>query len=169
MVELDVMESRTDRSIPLIRELSEDDARDPSLFTAVIMDMLTAGTAVKFTAVGRSMLPVIRANDQLTVVPRSAAAIRRGDVALYRRDGGLTAHRVLAFSGKGADACIRVRGDASRGAIDEIPVEDVLGAVTWVERGARSFRMDTPTRRFVGLLRATIGSWRVRLGRWVRN
>ena len=98
MVELDVMESHTDRSIPLIRELSEDDARDPSLFTAVIVDMLTTGTAVKFTAVGRSMLPVICANDQLTVVPRSAAAIRRGDVALYRRDGGLTAHRVLAFS-----------------------------------------------------------------------
>ncbi|MBL7115110.1 MAG: S24/S26 family peptidase [Kiritimatiellae bacterium] len=164
-----MMKSSPDIGSPMIRELRETETRDPSLFTTVIVDMLTTGTSVKFTAVGRSMLPAIRAGDRLTVVPCSVATIQRGDVALYRRYGGLTAHRVLAFGGSGSSSVIRVRGDASRGCIDEIPFDDMLGCVTWVERGARSFRMDTPVRRFAGLLRAAMGTWRVRAGHVVRG
>ena len=150
-------------------DVAEVQSTDVSTFMALVTDMLVMGTPVRFTASGCSMRPSIHAGDRLTVVPLRAGTFRRGSVVLYRRLGGLTAHRVLAVSGRGSSACIRVRGDASRGRIDQIPCADVLGVVTRVERGARVLQMDSAWRRAAGLTRAWCGTWRVSLGRLLHH
>ncbi len=79
------MEHRTDREPDGARSGKQD-----------IEALLAAGKAIQFKPQGYSMYPLfIPGRDEAVVAPVEASALRRGDVALYRRDGSiLVLHRV---------------------------------------------------------------------------
>jgi hypothetical protein len=122
-------------------------------FGEVCLALLREGQSVRFRAAGLSMAPSIRDGDVITVAPLTAA-VRRGDVLLYRAGGRLTAHRVIA-RGRGGDALFRVRGDAPGWEEERVAWGDVLGRVVEVERdgrkvaprGALARRVDSLARR----------------------
>ena len=64
---------------------------------------LAAGETVQFPIRGWSMYPFLAdGRDQAVVTPAEGTALRRGDVALYRRDGGiLVLHRVWRHDAAG--------------------------------------------------------------------
>jgi Peptidase S24-like len=105
---------------------------------ALITDTLRRGVAVEFAVTGTSMTPLLRPGDVLTVAPAAAAELARGDVALFTRDGALTAHRVIAT------APLVTRGDACRGADGEIAAACVLGRVVAFRRRGVRVRLDAP-------------------------
>lgn len=94
----------------------------------VIIDLLQRGHAVEFRVRGDSMHPVIREDDSVHVEP--SRDIHPGDVVLTLADRGLTAHRVIARHGD----TIVTRGDNTPEADAPVPLAQVLGKVTWVER-----------------------------------
>lgn len=65
--------------------------------------LLAAGQSVQFAPDGWSMYPLLESlRDQVVVVPIGERPLRRGDVALYRRDGGiLVLHRVWRANARG--------------------------------------------------------------------
>jgi phage repressor protein C with HTH and peptisase S24 domain len=95
----------------------------------VIIDLLQRGHAVEFRVRGDSMHPVIREEDSVHVEP--SREVRLGDVVLTLAHRGLTAHRVIAHHGH----TIVTRGDNTPEADPPVPLAQVLGKVTWVERG----------------------------------
>jgi len=94
----------------------------------VIIDLLQRGHAVEFRVRGDSMHPVIREDDSVHVEP--SRDIRRGDVVLTLANRGLTAHRVIERRGE----TVVTRGDNTPEADAPVPLAQVLGKVTWVER-----------------------------------
>lgn len=94
----------------------------------VIIDLLQRGHAVEFRVRGDSMHPVIREEDSVHVEP--SREVRLGDVVLTLAHRGLTAHRVIAHHGH----TIVTRGDNTLEADAPVPLAQVLGKVTWVER-----------------------------------
>ena len=66
-----------------------------NVFFEVAEEVLRRGHRVRFRAEGASMHPTIRAGETITVKPASPAELEVGDIALYRTERGVIAHRVI--------------------------------------------------------------------------
>jgi hypothetical protein len=81
---------------------------------------------------GYSMAPALVENDELLVEPRIGMP-RLGEVIVFPHNGRLVAHRVI-----GVAKPLRTAGDASRGQIERVPYEEVLGTVISARRDGRT-------------------------------
>jgi len=108
-------------------------------FIDVVTDLLRRGHSVRFRASGASMHPTIREGEAITVSPVRPAAIRRGDVVLYRVGPGVIAHRVARVAQKPTGALVFIpRGDASQGRDEPVEETAIVGKVVAVERDGRA-------------------------------
>ncbi len=111
-----------------------------SLSSPVIMELIQAvhekGASFRFQAKGHSMTPAIRDGDAITISPLADLLPRRGDVLAFRHpeQPRLLVHRALHGKGKK----IFIKGDNCSEGDGWIPVENILGLVTRVERGGRA-------------------------------
>jgi signal peptidase I len=99
---------------------------------------------LRLNVTGSSMLPAIWPGDELLVQRRDICEIQPGQVILYRRDGGVVAHRVKARDGER----LITRGDAL--GQDDLPVgiEEIVGVVVAATRRGRAVKLElTPARR----------------------
>lgn len=110
--------------------------------SAIIIDLLTSGHAVRFRASGHSMYPLIRSEDWLHVEPVAAADVVPGEVVLANAERGLTAHRVMhVHRDTNGELVLTTRGDNSAIEDEPVPATRVLGRVTQNEREGRSYRI----------------------------
>lgn len=94
---------------------------------------LAAGGSCLFPTVGDSMRPLLHTGRTLAAVQAADGALRRYDIALYRRpDGQYVLHRVVKVLPDG----YLTRGDARR-RCEEVPRAWVLGVMTGYYDGAR--------------------------------
>jgi len=134
-------------------------------FIEVVTDLLRRGHSVRFRAKGSSMHPTIREGEAITVAPARPAAIRRGDVILYRSARGVIAHRVASVERGLAGAPVFIpRGDASQSRDDPVEEGAILGRVVTVERGGRALNPAALRARALANSRAIAA----RLLRWLR-
>ncbi len=97
------------------------------------------------------MHPFIRDGDVLTVSPCRGKRPRPGDVVAFRHPASqkLVIHRLIARLG---NSCL-IRGDGASQADGLTPWENVIGAVSRVERGGRPVRLGLgPERRLIAWL-----------------
>lgn len=113
--------------------------------------LLAAGQAVQLSPIGWSMYPlIVNGRDQVVIEPADASSLRRGDVALYRRDGGkLVLHRVLRVRGEG----FYMVGDNQREVEGPLRPDQIRGVMTAVIRRGRTVSVRSP------LYRAACGLW----------
>jgi hypothetical protein len=85
------------------------------------------------------MHPTIRHEDVITIEPVAPANLKRGNIILYRLNGGFIAHRIVNIEGR--DGCgptaFILRGDASATCDAPVRPKQVLGKVVCVERDHR--------------------------------
>lgn len=91
---------------------------------------------------GSSMLPALRPGDVLEVERRAPAQVDAGTIILYQRGQRLFVHRVLRKEAE--SGALVARGDRLSRPDPAVRAEELLGEVTWVERGGRGF---APARR----------------------
>ncbi|MCJ7442334.1 MAG: signal peptidase I [Thermoanaerobaculaceae bacterium] len=126
-------------------------------FIEVVTDLLSRGHSVRFRAKGSSMHPTIREGEAITVAPARPAAIRRGDVILYRSARGVIAHRVAGVERGPDGAPVFVpRGDASATCDEPVSESAVLGAVVSVERDGRTLNPASARARALAAVRAIV-------------
>src|SRR2546422_10829912 len=116
------------------------------MFNEITGELLRCGNRVRFRAVGASMQPTIEDGELITVAPVEPAAVKRGDILLYRGERGLIAHRLVGLrrSAKGEDVRYLLQGDASVDRDDPVRPEQVLGRVVAVRRGGRGGGLGSP-------------------------
>lgn len=128
---------------------------------ALLGDVVARGVPFRFEARGFSMAPFVRDRDVVTVAPLRGRA-RLGDVvAFVGEHGGLIVHRVTAR--RRGD--YEIRADGLADAADLVPVGEVLGVVTRIERVGRDVRLGLGPERLlvaglsrVGLLVPLVGA-----------
>lgn len=130
--------------------------RDARLFLAATSALLADGFGVRFRAGGGSMQPAIGNGDALTLEPVGAAAVRPGDVLLYRKDQRSIAHRVVDIRTRGgAISSYLLKGDAASSCDAPVAPHEVLGRLVALERrGSRPWRTRVSER-----LRRAIRRW----------
>lgn len=125
--------------------------RDGAMFLALTERLLEEGYHIRFRAHGDSMLPTISDGEAVTVGPVDPAAVKGGDVLLYRQRRRPLAHRVVKIHLTGDRVLAFVlRGDAKAGCDAPVAPDQVLGKVLSTERRGRHFAAIT---------------WRLRLAR----
>jgi signal peptidase I len=99
---------------------------------------------------GLSMLPAMWPGDLLEIQRHDPAEIGRGDVVVFRRDGRLVVHRVV----RNGSNCLVTRGDHLTQQDAPVPLAEVLGRVTAIERRNRRInpRLTARTRMLSWLL-----------------
>jgi len=151
----------------------EELIRDAAAFAAIVLESLSEGNSIRFTAEGASMRPFILNGDILTVAPLEGRTPRRGDVVLYRQPTGrLAAHRILGISRESPDRQFAIRGDARPGACETIPLPAILGRVIRRERPGPMSRLDGRYARLCGLLWARAHPFSavlLRLATWTKR
>src|SRR5574337_1632039 len=117
-----------------------------SRFVYVTTKLLREGYSVRFQAKGASMFPTIDDSETVVVEPVAPSHVKRGDIILYRRHGGMIAHRVVCIARtkqRALTPVLTLRGDASDFPDEPVEVSRVLGKVVAVERDGRSVRLDS--------------------------
>ena len=108
--------------------------RGNDVLTPLVRELLSEGRSVSIEVDGHSMTPFIRRGDLVTVRPRRDSRPSRGDVLLFVPDSRrFIIHRHVGWV-KGR---VVPRGDCAPASDAPIPLEDVLGKVTQVERQGR--------------------------------
>lgn len=101
---------------------------------------------------GESMLPFLRAGDEVLVAHRYHD-IRRGDIVVFRIGDKLIIHRVLQIDGH--TGRITTGGDNTTRFDDPVTHADIIGRVIGLRRGRKTVLLDTRTWRRLGLFIAT--------------
>jgi len=128
---------------------------------ALVAAILEHRATFRFVAGGRSMRPFIRPGDVVTAERADSAALRPGDVILYRSGRGeVTAHRVFRVRREGGEPVFVARGDASPGTRERVPADRILARIVSLRRGARTIDLSAPTRRRTALARSRAAAGR---------
>lgn len=107
-----------------------DSERLERLCTACLQE----GLDVQMRVTGQSMQPTICDGALIRVRAIDPADVRSGDIILYRKGRGVTAHRVVALIRRRRLLVgFMTRGDASSTCDAPVPVVQVLGKVVTVE------------------------------------
>ncbi len=108
------------------------------LFADLSVELLRRGHGVRFRAPGHSMHPTINDRETVTVEPVPPSDVKRGDIVLYRNEGGVVAHRVIRIERNNGASLFILRGDALGCPDESVAAQQVLGKVVCVERNGRS-------------------------------
>lgn len=92
---------------------------------------------VTFHAHGICMYPCIQKGDMLHVESRLLQQIRIGDIAVYRRNNHLFAHRVIDKLYDNLDYLITRSDNARSGIGEKVADNDILGIVSKIERNGK--------------------------------
>jgi len=101
-----------------------------------VSDLLLKLGKVRLRIVSRSMVPTLRPGDEIAVEPASTKELSPDDIVLFRQDGQLVCHRLVAFSED--DGALLTRGDAANSeenpAGERVAADRLLGRVVGIRR-----------------------------------
>lgn len=96
---------------------------------------------------GVSMNPMLRQNRDLVIIEPAPSALRKYDVALYRRGDSYVLHRVIGVIEGG----YLIRGDNTY-VTERVPDSEVIGVLTGFQRGGVSHDVAEPGYRLYSRL-----------------
>lgn len=112
---------------------------------------------------GWSMLPAVLPDDTL-VIESVTGPVEQGNIVLYRRDGRLFAHRVLAAPSR-ENGHVITQGDALPFEDAPVPISELLGKVAYIIRKGKLIVPEKtpalPRRAIAGLIRRSDSAARV--------
>lgn len=122
-------------SLELFVEKKEALSLSSGALAAILKATLDKGFSFKFTVKGFSMLPYIRTGDIVTVSPLSSSAIGLGRVVafIHPRTAKFNIHRIVGSWRK----VYLIKGDSVIKFDGLIPIRNILGCVTNVERNGK--------------------------------
>lgn len=131
---------------------------------SLFQDVLSSGSFLRVRVTGRSMVPLLRGGEILTIRKVSASSLRKGDLVFFKdRDGHPVIHRIVKKQEHNDVVTFQTRGDALIGFDRPVREEHLLGKVCKVERGQRHVNLETTRWRYMNYLRAMINLCESRL------
>ncbi len=115
-----------------------------------IEKLLSEGKTIQLSPIGYSMYPLlVPGRDMARIVPSDGVKLRRGDVALYRREGSiLVLHRIWKREG---DEFYFV-GDNQKEIEGPLPIRQIRGKLIGFERRGAYISVKNPAYRLISAL-----------------
>ena len=131
---------------------------DPGVFS-LFEDILNSGVGLRVRVTGRSMMPLLRGGELLTLRKVPCSSLKRGDLILFRnREGYPILHRIVhTIRGKSGVIAFQTKGDALIAFDGPVHDQEILGKVCRIEKGAKCIDMETGIQRRLNYLIAVSG------------
>jgi signal peptidase I len=124
-----------------------------NLSDAVLDLSQQANQRIWWPFVGTSMSPYIKEGDML-LVQHALHPIRLGDVIVFKRAGGLIAHRVVFIRKHGNHSVYRTKGDNTRSLDAPVLQSSVLGRVVRIQKSNKSISLEKPHAKLLNFVLA---------------
>lgn len=124
----------------------------------LIAEVVRNSGSARFRVLGSSMRPMIRSGDFVHVERAAIPQMRKGQIAVFQRAGALFAHRVIRRSLLDGKVVLITKGDAFPEADRPVAVEELLGRVVAIARGARTISLQALPQRLLGKAVACVSS-----------
>ncbi len=98
---------------------------------------------------GRSMLPLLRPGDHVTV-EHGCLKIKRGEIIVFRQENKLVVHRVIRFDDTPNERVFVTKGDNVFYFDSPVAESQLVGRVSIVQRGEQRLFIDTTPWQIVG-------------------
>lgn len=108
----------------------DSEAQRVAVCCDLVSDVVRISGEVTLKLMGTSMLPVIWPGDLVTVRPCDVSELAVGQIILYRREGILTAHRIVRVRREH----LILRGDSLDRCDPPVEMDQVVGCVCSVRR-----------------------------------
>ncbi len=106
---------------------------------ALVADSLRSGNVVQLRALGASMLPVLWPGDLLTIEPIRSSELTAGKIVVVHCGSRLFIHRLIQTGNADGHADWLTRGDSLPASDPPTTLDRIIGRVTLVSRGSKSF------------------------------
>jgi len=103
-------------------------------------EVLLSSGSLRLCVTGSSMLPAIWPGDTLVIERVASHDVREGDIALFRRERRIFAHRVVGKNVDPGGGTILTRGDAMPQCDPPVPTSDLLGRVVLILREGKRMK-----------------------------
>lgn len=123
---------------------SQPDSEVHAIKCEMAGEVLCNSGILRLKVSGWSMLPTIWPGDVLIVERATGKQISEGDVILFGRDRRLFAHRVVTIPA--AHGGFLTRGDAMQAPDPIVEESELLGKVSFIERGGKRIAPSKPRR-----------------------
>ena len=94
---------------------------------------------VRLRVFGTSMVPSILPGDLISVQRAGVSDVSNGEIVLYARGGRFFVHRVVSCAGGSKQPLLVTRGDRLLQNDPPVFASELLGRVTFIQRGDRQF------------------------------
>jgi hypothetical protein len=118
-----------------------------------------------FTVSGQSMEPFLFAGDQL-LIRHGGDNIHTGGLIAYRQEDSLVVHRLLRIFYLRGEKVMLLRGDNNDDPDPLIPIDKLVGCAIAVNRGGKTYQIDTPLWRWTSRLIALFARFPLTLEQW---
>lgn len=127
------------------------------ILTDIIPEMIASQGAACLKMYGSSMAPILAAGKTVRVIPTHGRDIQIGDIVCFKKQGGLTAHRVVkvSFDHASGQSHILTKGDNRKVVDPPLPLQEILGKITAIE----DCPITTPFWRAANFLIAKLSYW----------
>ena len=127
------------------------------LFFAEVKKLVDEGKSVRMRVRGGSMLPFIRNNDIVRLIPASQGKIRKGTVVVAQTDElGYVMHRIVQIEGER----ITLLGDGNVNRFEHTDRSRILAIATHYERGGHIFATESFPMRLISYIWYAMHPWR---------
>ncbi|HLX41673.1 MAG TPA: S24 family peptidase, partial [Ktedonobacteraceae bacterium] len=103
----------------------------PAVVAALFIQAVREGQSLWFRVASQSMLPLMRVDDSIYIVPARASEIRPGDIAAFETSNGLMIHRIVRIEKTG-----QARTGQREGTLRLLQMSDVELLPSWVKEEA---------------------------------
>jgi len=119
--------------------------RYSATFDRISVDLLQAGYALRFTAQGKSMSPLIREGDVVLIEPIGNQLPKPSEIVFFiNQQGDLVLHRVLKRLKKDDNFFYLLKGDQVATTDGIVEQAKIIGRLKAIERGGSFLSIDKP-------------------------
>jgi len=145
-------------AVAKIRKQSVLPPRQRSNSVPAIVEQLRTRRTACIRVTGRSMWPLVRAGDLIFAKSVSFDQVKRGQIAVFEREGRIIAHRVLSRIREVGAACesLVTKGDLLDDRDSPVNPVEFLGIVIRIHRGQRHIDLESLRYRAIGFVVARL-------------
>jgi Peptidase S24-like len=112
--------------------MSQQETPQATIVAALFIQAVREGQSLWFRVASKSMLPLMRLDDSIYIIPAKASEIRVGEIAAFETSGGLTIHRIVRIDKTSQKTEIEQTGESLR----LLQMSDVELLPSWIKETA---------------------------------
>jgi len=127
-----------------------DEEKVQEISRELFFELLQRGESLCLKVQGSSMGYIIKQGDLVRIKSIKKEELKPGDIILYSQGGSFVCHRIISCAQSDGKHFLITKGDVLLQADNSLPMNQVIGKVSYVQRGERNIHLEGKLAMLVG-------------------